>query len=57
MRRVEVRVDNKRGKGSYVTLYFDDRFTIVGNPKKEVKTGTLTAMYQQLRLSREDLER
>jgi len=30
-RNIEVRVDKKRGKGSHVTLYFGDRFTIVRN--------------------------
>ena len=34
------RVDEKRGKGSHVTLYFGDHLTIVRNPKDELKTGT-----------------
>ncbi len=54
-RNIEVRVDKKRGKGSHVTLYFGDRFTIVRNPKDELKTGTLQAMLEQLGLSREDI--
>lgn len=54
-RGVEVRVDKKRGKGSHVTLYFGPRFTIVRNPKDELKTGTLNAMLKQLGLKREDI--
>jgi len=49
------RVDQKRGKGSHVTLYFGDRPTIVRNPKEELKTGTLHAMLRQLGLSLSDL--
>jgi mRNA interferase HicA len=55
-RNIEVRVDKKRGKGSHVTLYLGERFTIVRNPKDELKTGTLLAMLQQLGLSRRDIE-
>lgn len=54
-RGVEIRVDKKRGKGSHVTLYFGPRFTIVRNPKDELKTGTLNAMLKQLGLKREDI--
>ncbi len=50
-RGVECHVDQKRGKGSHVTLYFDQRFTIVRNPKDELKTGTLKAMLAQARLA------
>jgi mRNA interferase HicA len=49
------RVDQKRGKGSHVTLYLGDRLTIVRNPKDELKTGTLHAMLKQLGLSLSDL--
>ncbi len=35
-RGVEVRVDKKRGKVRHVTLYFDERSTIVSNPKDEL---------------------
>jgi mRNA interferase HicA len=48
-------VDQKRGKGSHVTLYLGDRLTIVRNPKDELKTGTLHAMLRQLGLSLTDL--
>lgn len=54
-RGVEVRVDKKRGKGSHVTLYFGPRFTVVRNPKDELKTGTLNAMLKQLGLKGEDI--
>ena len=35
---VKFGVDKKRGKGSHITLYFGKRFTIVRNPKDELKT-------------------
>ncbi len=50
-----VRVDEKRGKGSHVTLYFGEVFTIVRNPKDELKTGTYHAMLVQLGISEADL--
>jgi mRNA interferase HicA len=49
------RVDEKRGKGSHVTLYFGDPMTIVRDPKDELKTGTLHAMCKQLGIKKEDL--
>lgn len=51
----DVRVDEKRGKGSHVTLYYGDRFTIVRNPKDELKTGTYRAMLVQLGITEGDL--
>jgi mRNA interferase HicA len=45
----------RRGKGSHGTLYYGDRFTIVRNPKDELKTGTLHAMLDQLGLKSDDL--
>ena len=54
---IEVRVDKNRGKGSHVTLHYGKRFTIVRNPKDELKTGTLAAMLRQLGLSLRDIER
>ncbi|NEN98937.1 MAG: type II toxin-antitoxin system HicA family toxin [Moorea sp. SIO3I7] len=54
-RGLESRVDKKRGKGSHVTLYFGDRFTIVRNPKDELKTGTLKAMLRQLGLQEDEI--
>ncbi len=55
-RELMCRVDKKRGKGSHVTLYFDDKRTIVRNPKDELKTGTLMAMLKQLELSLNDIQ-
>ncbi len=49
------RVDEKRGKGSHVTLYFGDRLTVVRNPKDELKSGTLHAMCKQLGIAKSDL--
>ena len=46
---VELRIDQKRGKGSHVTLYFGDNRTILRNVKDELKTGTLNAMLPSAR--------
>jgi mRNA interferase HicA len=46
----------ERGKGSHGTLYFGSRFTVLRNPKDELKTGTLHAMLKQLGLTMEDLD-
>lgn len=37
-------------------LYFGPRFTVLRNPKDELKTGTLHAMLKQLGLTLEDLD-
>ena len=49
------RLDEKRGKGSHVTLYFGDRMTIVRNLRDELKTGTLHGMCKQLGIRKDDL--
>ena len=49
------RLDEKRGKGSHVTLYFGERMTVVRDPKDELKTGTLHAMCKQLRIRKDEL--
>ncbi len=54
-KNLDVRVDEKRGKGSHVTLYYGDSFTIVRNPKDELKTGTYRAMLAQLGITEGDL--
>lgn len=54
-RRIEAYVDQKRGKGSHVTLYFGDCFTIVRNPKDELKSGTFKAMLNQLGIEEHEL--
>ncbi len=47
-RRVAVTLNAARGKGSHQTLYFGTAFTIIRNPKDELKTGTMHAMCVQL---------
>ncbi len=54
-RGITCKVDQKRGKGSHVTLYFGTQHTIVRNPKDELKTGTFNAMLKQLGLKKEDI--
>lgn len=49
--KVKVRFVARRGKGSHGTLFYGSRFTIVRNPKDELKTRTLRAMLDQLGLS------
>ena len=46
-RRIAVRVDKKRWKGSHQTLYFGERKTIIRNPKDELKTCTYHAMLKR----------
>lgn len=55
VRQVAVRLDASRGKGSHQTLYFGAAFTIIRNPKDELKTGTLHAMCTQLGIKATDL--
>lgn len=54
-RRVAVVLDASRGKGSHQTLYFGAAFTVVRNPKDELKTGTFHAMCSQLGIKPGDL--
>lgn len=54
-RGVAVRLDASRGKGSHQTLYFGGRFTVVRNPKDELKTGTFHGMCAQLGIKPTDL--
>jgi mRNA interferase HicA len=44
-----------RGKGSHQTLYFGSAFTVVRNPKDELKTGTLHGMCTQIGIKVLDL--
>lgn len=55
-RGIECRVDNKRGKGSHVSLYYGTRKTIVRNPKDELKTGTFHAMLGQLGIGSDEIQ-
>lgn len=52
---VTVRVVSWRGKGSHQTLYFGERFTVIRNPKDELKTGTYHAMLKQIGVDENDL--
>jgi mRNA interferase HicA len=51
-----VLIATARGKGDHVTLFYGDRFTIVGDRARELKTGTMHAMLRQLGLTLADLE-
>jgi mRNA interferase HicA len=52
-----VRISQTRGKGDHETLYYGDRYTIVGDRRRELKTGTLHAMLRQLGLTLDDINR
>ncbi len=54
-RGLGARLDEKRGKGSHMTLYFGERMTIIRNPKDELKTGTPHAMCKQLGIKKDEL--
>ena len=54
-RGVQVQLDAKRGKGSHQTFYLGTAFTIIRNPKDELKAGTLHAMCSQLGIKLSDL--
>ena len=53
-RGVPVRIDTERGKGSHITLYYGNRFTIVKDRRKEITPGLLSAMIRHLGLTRSD---
>ena len=55
-RRVVVSFDRGPGKGSHGRLYYGDRFTTPKDRQKEIGPGLLSAMLQQLGLTRKDLE-
>ena len=55
-RNLAVRYIPRRGKGSHGTLFFGQQFTIVRNPKDELKTGTLHGMLRQLGLKLSDIQ-
>jgi mRNA interferase HicA len=52
---VVVTLNASRGKGSHQTLYLGSAFTIVRNPKDELKTGTFHGMCSQLGIKPNDL--
>ena len=53
-RRVSVRIDTKRGKGSHITVYYGAPKTVVKDRRKEIPAGLLSAMIRQLGLDRND---
>jgi mRNA interferase HicA len=54
-RGVEFRFDATRGKGSHGTVWFGSRFTVVPNPRQELKKGTLAGMCRQIGIKLLDL--
>ena len=54
-RGVAVALDDTRGKGSHQTLYFGAAFTVVRNPKDELKTGTPHGLCAQIGIKVSDL--
>jgi mRNA interferase HicA len=55
-RGVLVSFDPGRGKGSHGRLYYGPRFTTLKDRKKEIGPGLLSAMLDQLGLTKEDLK-
>ena len=55
VRNVPVTLNASRGKGSHQTLYYGRVFTVVRNPKYELKTGTFHPMCIQLKIKAKDL--
>jgi mRNA interferase HicA len=53
--KISVTLHASRGKGSHQTLYYGNVFTIIRNPKDELKTGTFHAMCKQLGINPADL--
>ncbi|MDJ0532983.1 MAG: type II toxin-antitoxin system HicA family toxin [Xenococcaceae cyanobacterium MO_207.B15] len=56
-RGLEVSIDKSRGKGSHITLYYGDKFTVVRNLKDELKTGTYKAMLKQLGIKEDEFKK
>jgi mRNA interferase HicA len=54
-RGIPVVIDAARGKGSHQTVYFGAAYTILRNPKDELKKGTLHGMCNQLGILANDL--
>jgi mRNA interferase HicA len=52
---VPVAVDNKKGKGSHVTVYYGNRSTTLKDRKKEIPRPLLKTMLRHLGLREEDL--
>ena len=54
-RRLTVRFDPRKGKGSHGRLYLGQRFTTVKDRRKEIAPGLLASMLRQLGLTRDDM--
>ncbi len=55
VKKVEVRIEYRRGKGSHSTLFYGNRFAIIPNLKDELKIGTYKAILKQLGISERQL--
>lgn len=53
---VKVYYDGKAGKGSHGRLYYGTAFTTIKDPKKEVGSGLLKKILEDLDLTKDDLE-
>ena len=53
---MRVSFDRAHGKGSHGRLYYGEQFTTLKDRKKEIGPGLLSAMLEQLGLTRDDLE-
>jgi len=47
--QLEFRLDKKRGKGSHITVYLDDKSTVI--PSGELKKGTLISIKKKLKMT------
>lgn len=54
-RGIAVTLNASRGNGSHQALYFGPAFTVVRNPKDELKIGTLHGMCSQIGIKVSDL--
>ena len=54
---LEVSIEKSRGKGSHITLYYGENFTIVRNLKDELKNGTYKAMLKQLGIQEDEFKK
>ena len=54
-KNVAVRIENKRGKGSHLTLYYGKAHTVVKDRSKELGSGLFRAMCAQLGIDPRDL--
>jgi mRNA interferase HicA len=54
-RGLTVRIEKKRGRGSHFTLYFGDNRTIMKDRTKEIGSGLLKKLLDNLGLSRDDI--